>query len=251
MKKLLLFDVDGTISESGQMICPYIGDQLNLLKQGGYEIGIVGGGKFEKIVEQMGNITFHHYFSECGSVYHDGSKREIYRKNIRQHPTYSKINVLLKTTLKFLSEVDYTITGQFIDLRSGLIYISLIGLVANNDERKYFLDLDVKNKYREKLLYILKEKAEELGISEKVDTVYGGSVGIAIYPKEYDKVQVLETITKTDYDEIHYFGDKYLENGNDYQLLNHSDTIGYRVDSPNETLDTLISLVNHDNHLQG
>ena len=45
-----------------------------------------------------------------------------------------------------------------------------------------------------------------------------------------------------DYDTIHYFGDKYLDNGNDRLLLNHDDVIGHPINSPEETLSVLQSI---------
>ena len=68
MVKLLLFDVDGTICESGQ---PIKLDMVNLFNklQSKYDIGIVGGGTFEKIIYQLDNKLKPKYiFSECGSV---------------------------------------------------------------------------------------------------------------------------------------------------------------------------------------
>lgn len=59
-------------------------------------------------------------------------------------------------------------------------------------------------------------------------------VGIGLYPREYDKVQVVECI-RGDYDEIHYFGDKYETDGNDYHLLHHELVIGHKVDSVEDT----------------
>jgi phosphomannomutase len=109
---------------------------------------------------------------------------------------------------------------------------------ANNDERKYFIELNNKYKYKEKLLELLLNKAEELKIIEEIDIVEGGSVGIAIYPKEYDKVQVVDHLINN-YDIIHYFGDKYLKNGNDYNLLNHRNIRGHRVNNYNDTIDII------------
>ena len=63
----------------------------------------------------------------------------------------------------------------------------------------------------------------------------GGMVGIGLYPKEFDKVQVVDYIQGS-YDEIHYFGDKYETDGNDYHLLHHESVIGHKVDSVEDTL---------------
>lgn len=249
-KILLLFDVDGTIAESGCKINKKIEDILiKLSKRSDIELGIVGGGKLEKILWQLDNIQhlFRHYFTECGCIYHINnpkdldSLKEIYRKNIRIHYLYEKINILVKLSLNFISNVDYQITGNFIDLRSGIIYISLIGMNATDLERKYFINLEKKFNYRETLLLLLKNKALELNILDKIHIVLGGSVGIAIYPSEFDKEQIMNSIKIQDYNCIHYFGDKYEENGNDYLLLNHKDIVGHKV---NNCLDTFNLLNN-------
>ena len=46
-------------------------------------------------------------------------------------------------------------------------------------------------------------------------------------------------INHNNYTEIHYFGDKYTNDGNDYLLLNHEFVIGHRTDNPTQTYDFL------------
>lgn len=243
-KNIFLFDVDGTLVESGDVISNENAKTLNKLKENpNNEIGIVGGGDIKKIMYQMDNqIFFDHYFSECGCVYHtldnNNNLVEKYKKNIRNHILYLKINRLIKKALEFLSQVDYTITGHFIDLRCGIIYISLIGMTATNEEREYFKNIDKKEKIRQQLLKILLKEAEKIGIEESVSILEGGSVGISIYPVEYDKIQVLETISKDKYN-IFYFGDKYLPSGNDYKLLTNENVTGYKINKKEETFDIL------------
>ena len=140
-----------------------------------------------------------------------------------------------------MSKVDYTLSGNFIDLRNGMLYISLIGMSATNEERQYFIEKNNKNNYRKQLLNILLKKAKELGIQDEVTICEGGTVGLAIYPFENDKIQVLEHLQ--DYKEIHYFGDKYEENGNDYNIINDSRTIGYPIDNLQMTKDILRTLL--------
>jgi phosphomannomutase len=239
MPKILLFDIDGTLVESGQNITKEMALTLNTLKNK-YEIGIVGGGKLDKILQQFNTeIYFNHYFSECGTVYHINENNnliKIYEKNIRNHKHYGHINKLIKYALNYISNVSYTITGQFISLRTGIIYISLIGLDTNEEERKIFMEQDLVNNYRNNLLSELKNELVNLNIENEIDIVLGGSVGIAIYPSEYDKIQILEIIKKDDYEEIHYFGDKYLKDGNDYKLLNDKNVIGHKINKIEDTL---------------
>jgi phosphomannomutase len=243
-KKIMLFDVDGTIAESGQIMNNTIAKLLNKIKKRvkNIEFGIVGGGKFEKVLYQIDNkIKFQHIFSECGSLYYklDNDKKKynlIYKKDIREHKNYNEINILVKKFLKFLSEVDYLLSGTFVDLRYGLIYLSLVGMVATENERKNFIEKDKIFNYRVKLLQILQNEAKNLGIDKDIDILLGGSVGIAIYPKEWNKVQVLDVINKNEYNEIFYFGDKYEEDGNDYKILYHNNVIGIKVDNVEDTI---------------
>ena len=248
MKTVFLFDVDGTIVNSGQKITTEMAIILNnLKKKKNIEIGIVGGGKLDKILEQMDDkIFFNHYFTECGCVYHENCATNdsldlmpIYTKNIRDHKLYTPINLLIKHCLQYLSKVDYTITGHFIDLRHGIIYVSLIGLTANETERATFMELDKTNNYRTQLLESLVKKATDLGIENQVAIVEGGSVGIAIYPSEWDKIQILDYFPDRNYEKIYYFGDKYKPNGNDHLILNHPRVEGFPVDHYQDTIETL------------
>ena len=240
MSKLILFDIDGTIAESSQQVSEEMIAKITEKMKAGYDVGIVGGGTFEKATSQLGPLKLMHYFTECGCVYHTtnsyGSIYNVYKKNIREHPLYSKINILVKEALQFLAKVDYEITGHFIDLRNGIIYISLIGMVATLEERAQFIELNNTHNYRKRLITLLKNKAWELKIENEIVIAEGGTVGVGIYPKEYDKVQVMEVIKPYGYKEIHYFGDKYKEDGNDYHLLNHKDIIPHRVNSLEDTL---------------
>ena len=95
----------------------------------GFEIGIVSGGTFEKIAEQLGKVidVTTHFFTECGCKYYkrkdDNEIFHIYTKNLREHEMWLPINALIKRALCFLSMVSYPVTGHFINLRSGIVYI--------------------------------------------------------------------------------------------------------------------------------
>jgi HAD superfamily hydrolase (TIGR01484 family) len=235
-KKILLFDVDGTIALSGQKINNDIKKILLALQEKNIEIGIVGGGRYEKIIHQLDDLNVKYLFAECGCVFYKNNEI-IYTKNIKNHPLYNNLNILIKAVLYFISNVDYIITGHFIDLRNGLIYVSLIGMSATEDERNYFIELNNKFNYRQQLIDFLYQKAKELQINDKIKIVEGGMVGIAIFPQEWDKIQILEQFDLND--DIYYFGDKYTEQGNDYLLLHHPFIIGVPVNNPSETLSIL------------
>ena len=115
---------------------------------------------------------------------------------------------------------------------------------ANEDERVYFKDLDSKFDIRKQLLLILRNEAKKLNIFDKLSINYGGTVGIGVYPIEYDKIQVIDVLlSKNKYNKILYFGDKYDEDGNDYNIINHDKVTGYKIDKVSQTYDNLQNLV--------
>jgi hypothetical protein len=50
---LILFDIDGTIAESSQMVSQEMISKITEKRELGYDIGIVGGGTFEKATSQL------------------------------------------------------------------------------------------------------------------------------------------------------------------------------------------------------
>jgi len=229
---ILLFDVDGTLVESGQVITDEILELLRQLKEKGIELGLVGGGTYETICRQIKDKDiFDYIFAECGSLVYFGQTL-MHQNNIRHHPQYHLLDPVIKLTLNYLSNVPYQLTGHLIDRRNGLIYISLIGMQASLDERKTFIELDKQFSYRQQLFKLIEDKLRQTDF----EVVYGGSVGLSVYPKEWNKRQVINHLPETT---VHYFGDKYTPDGNDYPLLNHPRITPHCVNNPQETSDII------------
>ena len=228
---LFLFDVDGTLAESGTHVDAEVTLLLeHLVMIPGVELGVVGGGTYDKIFSQLvrAHRIITHYFSECGTVYHKkiidreygNYYLEIYKHDIRQHPQYANIQRLVKKALAFIADVDYNLCGHIVDIRTGIVYISLLGMTADASERCKFFAHDPRGETRKRLMDVLNTEKNKLGISDSQITISeGGRVGIAIFPTEFDKVQVLKSFS-SDYSQIYFFGDKYDKNGNDHKLIN-------------------------------
>lgn len=263
-KKLFLFDVDGTIVPSGKCISDEMKNVIKRIINTGNHVGIVGGGSMEKIKVQMRDLMFHHYFTECGCIYHKNQYLEqldcpqnyeneklilskIYSHNIREHKIYPQINILMKECMKYVSSTKYCISGNLMDLRNGIVYFSMVGMTATEKERADYIAEDKVHSHRRLLIAILKEKAVTLGIDKEICIYEGGEVGIAIFPIEYDKVQVIDHV-KDVYNCIYYFGDKYEENGNDHMIINDPRTTGFAVNSPEETISILSDLMDTYNN---
>lgn len=236
-KILLLFDVDGTIAYSGKKIDHDIQKILESLSVENFELGIVGGGTFEKIQKQVGTSLFTHIFSECGCQYFKKKENEfhsIYSKNIMEHSSFPEMKVLIQKCLHFIgSQIKCEISGNFIDRRKGLYYISLVGMQANDKERQNFIIYDNLYHYRENLIEYLK-----INLHPDIDVKIGGSTGITILPKTWNKSQIMDHIDHTNYKKIFYFGDKYEENGNDFELIHYAldSLIGVPVKTVDDTV---------------
>lgn len=198
--------------------------------------GIVGGGTHDKIVHQLGETTtlFRHIFSECGCVHHeDGVMRRA--RDIRRDVPDARIRIddLVKEAMAILALAPYPLGGHLIDIRKGLVYISCVGMTATASERACFLDHHVASP--DHLLRHLRGRA----FGTDVEVKKGGSVGIALYPKGWDKSQVLgaDTIDPSSFDAIWYFGDSHGADGNDDSLLRHPRVRhGVVVRDPEDTL---------------
>ena len=251
MKDIIIFDIDGTLVESSQINLIHA-EILNKIKKK-YEIAICGGGTLTKALEQMNDLIILIIILQNADVYNKNKSEnsldleEIYVKNLRVHNLYQSINILIKEFLKYLSKVSYELSGHFVDLRNGIVYLSCVGMQANIIERENFKKIDYQLNIRNEILNLLRNKAYELGILDKLSINLGGSVGIGIYPIEYDKTQILDIIDKNKYNKIIYFGDKYLKDGNDYGIINHKNVIGYKIDNVEDTFKILKYLLENNN----
>ena len=57
-----------------------------------------------------------------------------------------------------------------------------------------------------------------------------------MFPAGWDKTYCLNFIKEEDFDEIHFFGDKTFEGGNDFEIFTHPRTKGHTVTSPEDTM---------------
>jgi phosphomannomutase len=234
IKTIYLFDVDGTLCLSGQPISMDMVESLQKWKHVmKCDMGLVCGGNYDRVQKQMGESLslFRYLFLECGSVVYENGK--LVKKNMFiHHPSYKQTQKLIKHSLRFIAESNYEVSGHFVDIRNGLIYISLVGMQATPEQREKFIKMDRKLEYRKRLWIQLQERKDA-----QLEVVYGGEVGLSIYPKDWDKVQCLKYLGE--YGEIHFFGDRYDENGNDYQLLNHPRVIGHPINSLDDVITCL------------
>ena len=64
----------------------------------------------------------------------------------------------------------------------------------------------------------------------------GGQISFDVFPEGWDKTYCLNFIPEGEFDEIHFFGDKTFEGGNDFEIFSHPRVIGHTTTSPADTM---------------
>ena len=254
MKTIILFDVDGTLTESRKFVKQNIIDIINKLKTiKNTKIGIVGGSNFEKQIEQLGETTlnlFDYVFSENGLVAFENknNKLELFHSNsITKYLGNKNFNKLIDICLVELSKINCPVkTGTFIETRTGMINISPVGRSCNQIQRDDFDKLDKENKYRINLVKNVSNKwdqyrKENKDVSELSFSI-GGQISVDVFPKGWDKTYCLQFLNS--YERILFFGDKTMKGGNDFEIYNHELTESYSVINPEDTITKLTKLFN-------
>ena len=64
----------------------------------------------------------------------------------------------------------------------------------------------------------------------------GGQISFDVFPNGWDKTFCLRFIEEGLFDEIHFFGDKTFEGGNDWEIFTHPRVIGHTTTGPEDTI---------------
>jgi phosphomannomutase len=236
-KKLVLFDVDDTLSPARQRASPEIIQLLRELRKQ-VAIGFVGGSDFVKISEQLSvgdfNILeeFDFGFAENGLTAYRFRKpleSQSFIKMVGEKDYQELVNYILH----YIADVNIPIKrGTFVEFRNGMINVSPIGRNATVQERHDFEAYDKEHHVRADFVEILREKFQRLNLTFAI----GGQISFDVFPHGWDKTYCLRHVEKDDFEEIHFFGDKTSKGGNDYEIFSDSRTVGHTVKSPADTI---------------
>jgi len=244
---ILLFDVDETLTRARRTVTPEMLSLLSHLRQH-CAIGYVGGSDLAKQQEQLGTQTipvttlFDYCFSENGlTAYKSGLP--LPSNSFIKWIGEDKYKELVKFILHYIADLDIPVKrGTFVEFRNGMINVSPIGRNASVQERNEYQTYDLENKIRETFVGVLKEKFRDLGLTYSI----GGQISFDIFPTGWDKTYCLGLLEKDaqqpggiEYTEIHFFGDKTYQGGNDYEIYTDPRTIGHSVADPDDTIKQL------------
>lgn len=229
---IVLFDVDGTLTPARKEVSPEVLEFLALLREK-VTVGFVGGSDLKKQKEQLGEGVlgmFDYCFSENGLVaFKDGEL--IGQQNFAKHLGEDKLQELLNWTLAYLSKITIPVKrGTFIEFRAGMLNISPVGRNCSQEERDAFEVFDGEHKIRETMVAAMREQFSDLNLTYSI----GGQISFDVFPQGWDKTYCLQFVTE--FSEIHFFGDKTFEGGNDFEIFTDDRTIGHATTSPEETV---------------
>ena len=228
-----IFDVDGTLTPSRQVIDPEFKEFFKTFIQDN-KVWLVTGSDYPKTVEQLGADI-------CESVVtvYNCSGNDVWFKGKRvnskpfEAPTelYDLMNGWLQSSSFPLR------TGNHIEERVGTINFSIVGRNCTLGERKLYVKHDIENRERETIAFQINSEFPN------ITATVGGETGVDIYRKGGDKSQILDDFNKTD--KIYFFGDRMDPGGNDWPLakkLNNQRC--YNVKDWRDTFNILLKLQN-------
>jgi phosphomannomutase len=240
-KNLLLFDIDGTLTLPRQTIKQPMIDALNKAAKY-FDIAIVGGSDRVKQIEQLQESVklFDFAFSENGTYSFDKSGAVFHRTSIANHFGESKLKEIINFCLRYIADLDIPIKrGTFIEYRNGLINISPIGRNCTQAERDSFHQYDLQEKILPKFAEAIREKFTKDGVYISI----GGQISMDLFPSGWDKTYCLQFVTDK-YEDIHFFGDKTYQGGNDFEIYSHKRVIGHDVkEGPHLTIQKIDELI--------
>ena len=218
MRKLFIFDIDGTLTPSRQKMTKefkeFFERWVNFNK-----FYLVTGSDLPKLQEQMDyfDIEAEGIFTCCGNEFWRPDPHivnvsaELIYENKFELPEHLKmfLNIILSQS-KYPHRY-----GNHIEDRGSMVNFSIVGRDCSQHQREIFFEWDNQNQERKKIANIIKQKAEG------IDAVIGGQISIDIYPEGNDKSQILDVIKQdrlVEPDEYIFIGDRTMKGGNDYPL---------------------------------
>lgn len=126
---IVLFDVDGTLSEPRKVAARETLEFVASLRER-VAVGVVGGSDLTKQQEQLGAdclSRFDYFFSENGlAAYKDGV--ELKKTSFLEHLGNEKLKKLTNFILHYIADLDIPVKrGTFVEFRNGMLNVSPIG----------------------------------------------------------------------------------------------------------------------------
>lgn len=236
-KELIVFDLDGTLTESKQ---PMDAEMSDLLKQllKGKSVAIIGGGSWQKFNDQFvskfplsGEARNLYLFPTNAAVFYRSDGRvwtEVYEERFTEEEKKRIVEALQKTVSELGFDKPAHLYGEQIEDRGTQVTFSALGQQAPVAEKAVW---DPDHKKRDLMVKRLGELIPEF------DARIGGMTSVDVIRKSIDKaygIRQMEKYLKISKEEMLFIGDAIFPGGNDY-AVKETGVESIRVSGPEET----------------
>ena len=217
MKKLIVFDLDGTLAQSKSAIDEEMAELLNKLLDVA-NVAIISGGDWPQFQKQVlrhlpkkSKLNKLMILPTCGTKFYRYKEGwdELYEENFTDAERHKILSNLHAAIAEAHLDIKKT-WGDQIEDRGSQITFSALGQKAPLVEKK---DWDANFSKRKKIVEPLKKSLKEFSIG------MGGTTSIDIVKPGIDKaygIQKLKEILSIAIPEMLFIGDALFEGGNDY-----------------------------------
>lgn len=228
MKKVLAFDLDGTLAPSKSYLPPRMGELLDELLNH-FDICVISGGKFGQFENQLlqglpsgpDKLKRLHLMPTCGTQYYkfeNNSWNQMYAENFTDDEK-QKIISALNEGIDVLGYRETNIYGDIIEDRGSQITFSALGqdIVTELGDEGVRLkegwdpDTAKKNALRDYVSNLIPEFEVRVGGGTSIDITKPG------IDKAYGMQKLMDMLIISK-DDILFFGDRLQVGGNDYPV---------------------------------
>lgn len=228
MKKVIAFDLDGTLADSKSPLSDHMATTLNQLLEYFY-VCVISGGRFEQFTKQLlddlhaepAKLKKLHLLPTCGTRYYtyDGQKWQLLYAEDFSDAEKHKIIKALNDGADALGMREAKPYGELVEDRGSQITFSALGqdiveqLGSKGVEIKEAWDPtgEKKQSLRNHVAKLIPEFEVRAGGATSIDVTKPG------IDKAYGMQKLMENLKVTKKD-ILFFGDKLTEGGNDYPV---------------------------------
>lgn len=243
MKKLIVFDLDGTLTESKSSLDAEMAARLRDLL-GIVMVAIISGGNWPQFEKQLlSNLSHDEHLKNlsllptCGTKFYQytGDWKKIYSEDSTADEKV-KIVSSLKKTLGVAGFKVEKVWGEVIEDRGSQITFSALGQQAPIEEKKKWdPDFTKRKKMKAPLDNLIPEFSVRLGGTTSVDVTKPG------IDKAYG-IRKLRDILSIAIHEMIFIGDALSPGGNDYPVK-EAGVVSIQVKNPNETKRVIEAIV--------
>lgn len=232
MKKIVLFDMDGTLTPPRQSLDHDLIDPLKILSHSS-EIGVVTGSDIDYVKQQIkfllinSQIRYRLHLLPCnGTKYYPPPSYNHEQHTLKQSTDFknkigkNNFNRIMKILIDYQNHIcshyHIPLTGHFLSYRGSMINWCPIGRNATNEEREEFIGFDKTfshGHFRKILLDQLRDEFQNINLD--ITIKLGGETSFDIYPNGWDKTYALKYFK--DYS-VWFVGDRCEDQGNDKEI---------------------------------